>query len=77
MIFIVESTVVEPGTEEKLNVPTGTKVVYWSWQGEKQSDGSYVAYGAIGKGLTPEASISDLIRIYQLYPKVGGRGNHV
>ncbi len=76
MIFIVESTEVKPGTEEKLNVPVGTKSVYWSWQGEKQPDGTYSAFGAIGKGLTPEASISDLIRIYQLYPKVGGRGQH-
>ncbi len=63
MVFIIESTLVEPGTEKKLDVPIGTKNIFWCWQGEKQSVNEYTAYGAVGKGLTPDAAISDLVRL--------------
>ena len=63
MILIIESQEVVSGTEDKMNVPIGTKTIYWSWQGEKMDNGDYSAFGVIGKGLTINGSITDLLRM--------------
>ena len=68
--YILTERIVEPGLEEKLGVPEGTKVVYYMHYADEESPSDFSSYGPCAQGLTPSDAFADLMRFRQCSPTV-------
>lgn len=59
--FVVEIHPIDPGTEQKLGVPIGTRTIYYAWETDKNSPSEYSTYGICGKGLNADEAIDDIL----------------